>query len=139
MLDWDDSDSAQDQHDRPPDWESGWADNLLLSRRNSTGSDLLDTDNSTHCGVLSAAASAGASHSSGSFLSEDDVPSLSGTSNSIQGLLQTDGTQRHSRQQQEYLPFTNPTYIAHIQQVSTKLASICRLLHLTALAKEVSS
>lgn len=141
MLDWDDKDSAQGPQDHPPDWESGWADNLLLSRRNSAGSELLDSDNSTHCGVLSAAASAVgavASHSSASFRSDDDAPSLSGTSSSIQGLLQGDSVRRAAQQQSEYLPFTHPTYIAHIQHVSTKMASICRLLALPALAQEVS-
>ena len=138
MLDRDDTDSDQDPHDSPPDWESGWADNLLLSR-NSTGSGLLESDTSTHCGVLSAAASAvgAASHSSAGFQSDDEAPSLSGTSNSIQGLLRNESAQGRSRGHADYPPFTHPTYIAHIQQASTKLATICRLLDLAALAEEV--
>lgn len=141
MLDKDDSDSMQDPNDGPPDWESGWADNLLLSRRNSIGSDLLESDNSnsTHCGVLSAAASAvgAASHCGASFVSDDDVPSISGTSNSIQGMLRSDAAQGRLREQTDYPPFMHPTYISYIQQASTKLAAICSLLALPTLAQEV--
>ena len=143
MLDKDDSDSVLDPNEAPPDWESGWADNLLLSQRNSIGSDLLESDNSnsTHCGVLSAAASAtGApSHSSASFVTDDDVPSISGTSNSIQGLLRSDAAQGRLREQTDYPPFMHPTYISYIQQASTKLAAVCRLLVLPALAQEVQT
>lgn len=132
MLDSDDLDSVHDFNDGLPDWESGWDDDVHLTHNDSVSSNLLDSDVSTHCGVLSAAASVTgtASHSSAGFQSDEDGHSVGGTSLSTQ--------QSRSQARPDYLPLAHPTYVAYIHQASARLAAICRLLRLAALAEEVS-
>jgi len=67
LLEADNSSNSDGVNDNAADWEGPWLDSALLSSQDSDISEFPGSDNSTHCGVLSAAASA-AAHSNASSM-----------------------------------------------------------------------
>ncbi len=128
-------------NDITADWDSAWAENGVLSSQDSDGSEFPGSDNSTHCGVLSAAASAAAHSNAGSmtYMSDDDA-----TSEAEHGTyIQTHGIGSPSEGLMEglwrsgsgvlrgptgvgYAPFTHPVYVSHMVQTAQSLRRLCQ-------------
>ena len=150
LLDIDNSSDSDGIHDIA-DWDGSWGDSALLSSQDSDISLFPSSDNSTHCGVLSAAASAVAHSNAGSMtcMSDDDGVSeaeqrthhgIGSPSDSLLEALWNSGSGPRGVQRgagPDYAPFTHPLYVAHMVQKAKLLANLCRMHNLPALLEQV--
>lgn len=140
------------------DWEGPWVDSALLCSQDSDVSEFPESDNSTYCGVLSAAASA-AAHSNASsmtYMSDDDGASeaehstyartqhaLGSPNDSLLETLWSSGSGPIGPQRPpDCPPFTHPLYVVHMVRTAKKLVGLCQVVDLPALleqAQEVAS
>ena len=148
----DDASSDSDAGGDPAvDWGSAWANSALLSSQGSDISDFPASDSSTHCGVLSAAASAAAHSNAGSatYVCDDDAVSDAGHSMHAQtqqavsspGDAAWESLWRSGSLSQsaglEYAPLTHPAYVAQMVQTAKCLVNLCREESLPALMEQV--
>ncbi|DBA83973.1 hypothetical protein WJX77_006742 [Trebouxia sp. C0004] len=153
LLEADNISNSDGVNDDAADWEGAWVDSALLSSQDSDISEFPGSDNSTHCGVLSAAASA-AAHSNASsmtYMSDDDGASeadhstyartqhASGSpSDSLMESLWRSGSGPIGPQRlPDYTPFTHPLYVAHMVRTAKKLVGLCRVVQVPALLEQV--
>ncbi|KAL0028831.1 hypothetical protein WJX79_010810 [Trebouxia sp. C0005] len=153
LLEADNSSNSDGVNDNAGDWEGPWVDSALLSSLDSDISEFPGSDNSTHCGVLSAAASA-AAHSNASsmtYMSDDDGASeaerstytrtqhASGSPNDslMESLWRTGSGPIGPQRPADYPPFTHPLYVAHMVRTAKKLVGLCQVLELPALLQQV--
>ena len=135
-----DSDGGSDP---AADWGSAWANSALLSSQDSDISEFPASDSSTHCGVISAAASAAANSNAGSatYVSDDEAQAQQHAVGSPVGDAGLDSLWRSESLRQpagpEYAPFTHPVYVAHMVQTAKTLVSLCQEEQLPALLQQV--
>ncbi len=153
LLEADNSSNSDGVNDNAAVWEGPWVDSALLSSLDSDISEFPGSDNSTHCGVLSAAASA-AAHSNASsmtYMSDDDGASeaehstyartqhVSGSPNDslMESLWRTGSGPIGPQRPPDYPPFTHPFYVAHMVRTAKKLVGLCQVVELPALLEQV--
>ena len=152
LLKADDSSESVGLNDITVEWESAWADSALFDTQDSDGSEGPGSENSTHCGVLSAAASAAAHSNAGSmtYMSDDDTMSeaeqgaharaqhaVGSPSNGVMEGLWGSGSGA-LRGPAQLAPFTHPVYVAHMVRRAKFLVRLCRQEDLPALLEQVS-
>lgn len=151
MLKADNSSNSDGVNDNV--WEGPWVDSALLSSLDSDISEFPGSDNSTHSGVLSAAASAAAHSyaSSMTCMSDDDGASEAehstyartqhtmGSPNDslMESLWRTGSGPIGSQRPPDCPSFTHPLYAAHMLRTATKLVGLCQVVELPALLAQV--
>ncbi len=153
LLEADNSSNSDGVNDNV--WEGPWVDSELLSSSDSDISEFPGSDNSTHCGVLSAAASA-AAHSNASSMtnmSDDDGASeaehstyartqhASGSPNDslMESLWRSGSGSMGPQRLADHPPFTHPLYVAHMVRTAKKLVGLCQVAGLPALLEQVGT
>ena len=152
LLKDDVSSKSDGDSDPAAEWGSAWANSALLSSQDSDISEFPASDTSTHCGVISAAASAAAHSNAGSatYVSDDDASEAERSTQaqaqqhavgSPAGEAGLDSLWRSESLRQpaglEYAPFTHPVYVAHMVQTAQSLVSLCQEEDLPALLQQV--
>ena len=153
LLEADNSSNSDGVNDNV--WEGPWVDSALLSSSDSDISEFPGSYNSTHCGVLSAAASA-AAHSNASSMtnmSDDDGASeaehstyartqhaLGSPNDSLMESLWRSGSGSMGHQRPpDHPPFTHPLYVTHMVRTAKKLVGLCQVAGLPALLEQVGT
>ena len=153
LLEADNSSNSDGMNDSV--WEGPWVDSALLSSSDSDISGFPGSDNSTHCGVLSAAASAAAYSNASSMtnMSDDDGASeaehstyartqhASGSPNDslMESLWRSGSGPMGPQRPADHPPFTHPLYVAHMVRTAKKLVGLCQLVELPALLEQVGT